>query len=317
MRRRQRVLVLGVGAMAREYLRACQLLSVDAVFVGKSESGMNNFEQSTGILPKRRIEDVEPKDFDGVIIAVNENALSEVLLTVLQRGFSRVLVEKPGGSSIDSFSVLAKEVHQYDAQIYVAYNRRFYATVEKLLALAEEDGGIRSIHFDFTERVKQVAALSIDESIKGDWFFQNSTHLIDLVLYLAPNAVFDANRSSGGLEWHPRASTFSGSGSNPDGIHLTYNSVWGPSGGWEITARSQTKRFALKPLEKLELKYANNELKVFVEEELAEVGGKPGLAKMLRAFLSDGFGDRRLVTWGEQTANAVKYKSILDGTALS
>lgn len=311
----RKLLVLGVGPMAQEYLQACRALSIDATFVGRSLEGMSRFESKTGIRPVSSLAEVRHEDFYAAVIAVNESSLSGVLIQVLRRGFERILVEKPGGSSIDQFQSLADEVSSYPAKVFVAYNRRFYGTVEKLLQVSQADGGIVSIHFDFTERARQVEVLEKDQKTKEDWFFQNSSHVVDLVLHLSPGFVIHQAHASGGLSWHPRASVFSGFGFSNRGVHITYNSVWGPSGGWEVIARSKSLRLVLKPLEALEVTQSDGTKVVYLEEDLTQFPGKAGLAGMLSAFLEEGELDPRLVSWSQQAKNLAVYQAILNGDA--
>ena len=308
-----KILVLGVGPMAEEYLTACQNLSIQPEFVGRSVAGMKRFEAKTGVRPHSSLEGLTAEDFLGVVVAVNEASLSAVLIEVLRRGFKRVLVEKPGGSSLEHFQELSDEVSKYPAKVFVAYNRRFYSTVAKLNELANDDGGLVSIHFDFTERVHIVAELEKDRETKEDWFFQNSSHVIDLVLFLAPGTEIIESRSSGGLPWHPRASHFSGFGWNRDGVHITYNSVWGARGGWEVIARSNTTHFRLKPLEVLEVTRPDGAIESYREEEITEHSGKAGITGMLLAFTEVASEDAGLLTWSEQVHNVKIYRAILDG----
>lgn len=300
--------------MAEEYLKACQILKIDPTFVGRSLRGMEKFEAKTGIRPVPKLDQLAAKDFDGVIIAVDELSLSSALLDVLEHGYQRILVEKPGGSSLDDFPNLSRMVLAHSAEVYVAFNRRFYGTVAKLVETAKSDGGLVSIHFEFTERALQVETLKKDARVKDDWFFQNSSHVIDLVSYLAPGLTISSARVSGQLSWHRRGSTFSGFGCSNQGIHVTYNSVWGPSGGWEVCARTQSLRLELKPFEKLAITYADGSREEFAEENLAAYDGKPGLTMMLSTFLDGSDSESRLVPWSLHALNWPVYRTIIDGT---
>ena len=299
--------------MAEAYLEACKANSIQATFVGRSKAGMEKFEYRTGILPIPSLSLVSPEDFFGVVIAVTETALSSTLLEVLSAGFRRVLVEKPGGSSIGEFPSLHEEVSNYGAEVFVAYNRRFYSTVEKLLKVAKEDGGLVSLHFDFTERAREITSLEKDLETKEDWFFQNSSHVIDLCLYLVPGFKIHHAEVAGGLPWHPNGSIFSGSGVSDQGIQVTYNSVWGPSGGWEIHARTKSIKLILKPLETLEVIQPNGSSEVFHEERLCKLPGKAGLAMMLNTFMDKPYQDARMVSWESHWSNFGTYHSILSG----
>lgn len=311
----KKLLVLGVGPMAEEYLQACKANSIEATFVGRSKTGMKRFESRTGIVPIPSLSLAKPENFYGAVIAVTETALSSVLIEVLRAGFRRVLVEKPGGSSISEFPGLHEEVSSYGAEVFVAFNRRFYSTVEKLLQVANKDGGLVSLHFDFTERAAQIASLEKDLKTKEDWFFQNSSHVIDLSLYLAPGLEIHHAEVTGGLPWHPRGSIFSGLGTAAEGVQVSYNTVWGPSGGWEILARTESIKLALKPLETLEVTLPDGTSEVYTEGRLCKLPGKAGLTGMLNAFIERPPRDPRLLSWEGHWGNFHVYRDILNGVS--
>ena len=71
----------------------------------------------------------------------------------------------------------------FDAKVLIAYNRRFYSSVEKAREIITEDGGIQSCIFEFTEWAHKIIALSKANGVKEHWFLGNSSHVIDLVFH--------------------------------------------------------------------------------------------------------------------------------------
>ena len=62
-----------------------------------------------------------------------------------------ILVEKPAGLNKQKIMEVSELAKEKDAQVYVAYNRRYYASVLKAQEIIAEDGGVTSFNFEFTE----------------------------------------------------------------------------------------------------------------------------------------------------------------------
>ena len=70
------------------------------------------------------------------------------------------------------------------SKIFVAYNRRFYNSSIEAIKIINNDGGVLSFNFDFTEIVKKVEKLKLPKKVKENWFLCNSTHVVDLAFFL-------------------------------------------------------------------------------------------------------------------------------------
>lgn len=61
------------------------------------------------------------------------------------------MLEKPAGLNYKEIKEISDASYAQKAKVYVAYNRRFYASTEKALEIIRADGGLRDMHFEFTE----------------------------------------------------------------------------------------------------------------------------------------------------------------------
>ena len=127
------VLLVGLGSMGRAYAAVLNALHVRSVAVGRSASGAESFTQSTGINAHSgglaawvdRAEAV-PRC---AIVCVSVEETPAVVYALLQLGIRRILVEKPGATTPREIEILSQNADAVAADIFVAYNRRFYASV--------------------------------------------------------------------------------------------------------------------------------------------------------------------------------------------
>jgi predicted dehydrogenase len=281
-----KVLLLGAGPMAVEYAKVLDHLGIDFSVKGRGAESAKNFQARTGKVPLLSWGEVdEVPSFTHCIVAVSEESLLDVTLELAMQGANKILVEKPGAPSIEDMGHNISALTAAGLKVYIAYNRRYYKIIEMLLDQIKLDGGITSIHFDFSERSRVVGELTKAPGVKENWLFHNSTHVLDLVLYISNGAEIDTALSASSLPWHPSGSRFSGVGKTSTGGLLTYNSDWESPGGWEILVRTKHTRFQLKPLETLVVTCSSGETETFEEKCLSNPLYKFGILEMVRDFL--------------------------------
>ena len=65
------------------------------------------------------------------IVAVGVENLASVSMQLLQYGINKILIEKPAGIFFKEITDLVKLANNNKASVFVAYNRRFYASSQK------------------------------------------------------------------------------------------------------------------------------------------------------------------------------------------
>lgn len=171
-------LIVGTGPIAKAHLKALKALSQSVVVVGRSVDRAAAFSAETGTeaLPGGIQSYFEhhpaPKN---AIVCVQPELLSSISVEVLEAGVQRVLVEKPGGLSLAELSHLEAVSLRNHQEVYIAYNRRFYDSVERCTQFIKEDGGVQTFHFDFTELADKIGTLGKSERVLSRWFEANST----------------------------------------------------------------------------------------------------------------------------------------------
>lgn len=309
-----KVLLVGVGAMGKEYGKVLKAQGKEIIAVGRGEKHALEFETLikspviAGGLEQalKNLEELPEK----AIVAVNVDKLAETTKLLIKSGIKHILVEKPAGlnaSEIENVKELSKENH---ANVYVAYNRRFYASTEKALKMIERDGGVTSFSFEFTEWSENIAVIPHPAHVKEEWLLANSSHVIDLAFFLGGAPVKMSSFLSGSLDWHSKASIYAGAGVTEKGALFSYQANWDAPGRWGVEVLTKEHRFYFRPMEKLAIQKRKS---VKIEEVLLstelEDKFKPGLYKQVEAFL-DGKGKEKLLTIDEQAKHMEFYKKM-------
>lgn len=225
-----RILLVGSGPMAQEYAKVLMSLGVCFDVIGRGNDSANRFKENTGIsvITGGLVDAYEklPDKPTHAIIATNVEYLAEHTLFLLSKGINNILVEKPAGLYLEEIEKVADFAKLKQAKVYVAYNRRFYSSVIETQKFIEKDGGVLSFHFEFTEWSHIVEKLNRPKEVLQQWLLANSTHVIDLAFYLGGEPKEICSFISGGTDWHPSASIFSGAGTTVNGALFSYHANW-------------------------------------------------------------------------------------------
>lgn len=286
------IFLIGTGPHAIDYAKVMKAQNVIFTVIGRGEVSAANFEKATGIKAITggvekfiRISGFSANAY--VIIATGTEALMPSLLLVLKAGVEKVLVEKPAAISIGELLANEENLKPYADKVLVAYNRRFYASVAEAKRLIEEDGGLQSMHFEFTEWAHKIEPLHKAFGVKENWFFANSTHVVDLAFFLAGNpAEWQAYSKSGKLTWHEKTN-FAGAGITENGVLFSYISNWESAGRWAIELLTGKRRIYLKPLETIGIQLKGTIPVIeHVFDDSLDKKFKPGLYNQVDDFLN-------------------------------
>lgn len=286
-----KVALIGAGNMAIEYAKVLSDLKIDFSLFGRNEAKAKNFE---AYLTKEKmffggLDNYKNKlsGYSHAIIASNVNSLASNCITLIEDGVKNILLEKPGAASPTEFYSLEEKAKKGDSNIFIAYNRRFFASVEKALELIKEDGGVTSFQFDFTEWSHVIEGLDCDPIEKKYLFLANSTHVVDLAFFMggAPKEINCLNNKE--LNWHSSGGVFAGSGITDNNTLFSYHANWMAPGRWSVEMNTKGYKLILKPMEKLQVQKKGT---VAIEEiqidNSKEINFKPGLYKQTEAFLT-------------------------------
>ncbi len=311
-----KILLLGAGPMAAEYSKVLKALDVPFDTIGRGEVSAANFTRETNMPVitggfQNYIESGQAIP-DKAIVAVSEKQLGITTLNLLQRDVRSILVEKPGGFDLEEITAVAEECERKEAQVYVAYNRRFYASVRKAWEIINDDGGVTSFSFEFTEWSHVIREIPKEEGVKAEWFLHNSTHVIDLAFFLGGKPRTMSCYKAGSLDWHPSGSIYAGAGISETGALFSYQANWEAPGRWGVEFLTKRHRLIFRPLEKLQVQNIGSvAIQELPMDDHLDTRFKPGLYQQIRAFVEKD--TRNLITISEHLKNMDYYQMIRNG----
>lgn len=310
-----RVLLIGAGNMGKAYAKVLNAQNIDFTVITRKQQTADAFEADTG--KKAIVANLDDYLLNNkgcythAINAVNVESLISVSELLIANGILKILVEKPLGMTKESILELNTISKNSNAKIYVAYNRRYYSSTQKALEVVKEDGGIKSVFFEFTEWKSRINWTNYSQIAQERWLIANSSHVIDLAFFFAGEPKIwnsFSGRSNGGDK-----DIFVGSGITEKNVFFSYMANWDAPGRWAVELLTDNHRLYFKPMEKLSIQNLNS---VTVEEltidDSLDIEYKPGIYKEVEDFLSIQSSDK-LKTLEDQLYSMSIYEDILYG----
>ncbi len=286
------ILLVGAGPMAVAYSRVLDALNAAWTVVGRGAHTAAQFTAATGREPAlgglATYLNVHSAPIDAAIVALPVRELAAAARSLLEGGTRRILVEKPAGLTASEIEELARAAARVRADVFVAFNRRFYSSVAVAQRLIAEDGGVTSFHMEFTEFADRVRISVSDHMLLNNWFLANSTHVVDLAFYLGGEPATASGLSAGALDWHPPGASFVGHGQTKVGAVFSWHADWSSAGRWGLDLRTPQRRLILQPLETLAVQDKGSfAVSPYAIADELDRQFKPGLYRQVEAFLSD------------------------------
>jgi predicted dehydrogenase len=301
--------------MATEHARVLKALDADFMVIGRGEANAKALEEKVDapVLAGGLEQVLDNTDFvpRKVIVAVNSCYTSGVAIRLIKYGVKQIFLEKPGFAEVSELDVLNAVAKQYDAKVYIAYNRRFYASVLAAEKIIDEDGGLQSVHFEFTEWTKSVMTKERPKVTLDNWLYSNSTHVLDLAFFLAGFPSQMSSYTGGSISWHTPA-IFTGAGVTEKGVLFSYCANWDAPGRWGVELLTSKHRLYLKPMESLQIQALNSvKVEPYEIDDHLDKEFKPGFYLETKAFLE---GDTaRLCTLEQQWHHVNEVYKKIDG----
>jgi predicted dehydrogenase len=304
--------LIGAGAMAQAYAKVLQHLSQEFDVIGRGGASAETFEAMTGLRVQRGglaaalASSQAPQQ---AIVAVGIEHLACVATELLEAGTRRILLEKPGALNTTTVRTLEQTASRMNADVLIAYNRRFYASTTLARSLIAEDGGATSCTFEFTEWSHVIAPLTTGSAVKAVWFLANSTHVVDLSFHLCGFPADWRAWHSGSLDWHGAAARFCGAGVTEHGVLFSYHADWEAPGRWGVEVLTRRRRFIFRPMEQLHVMALGSvRVEAVAIDDHLDTTFKPGLYRQTKAFLAED--DRLFCTIGEQLQHCAIYDEM-------
>jgi len=304
--------LIGAGPHACEYAKVLKSMNLEFEVFGRSAASAKMFEAATGrpvhtgSLTRALAELPAPTQ---AIVAVSFEQLSRVAIELIEAGTQRILLEKPGGLNLAELGKVATVAARHQADVFIAYSRRFYASTRHARQMIAEDGGPVSCTFEFTEWAHTIVPMALPAEVKQSWAIANSSHVPDLAFHLCGFPKNWKGWHAGTLDWHSSASRFCGAGVTKEGVLFSYHADWEAPGRWGVEVLTRKRRFIFKPMEQLQVTLLGSVKiePVEISDELDRTF-KPGLYEETRAFLEAD--DHLFCTIAEQVQHGAIYSEM-------
>jgi predicted dehydrogenase len=276
--------LVGAGPMAVEHARVLDALGVAYEVIGRGAASAARFTEKTQ-RPVRLDAEGQPAP-SSAIVATPIETLTPLSISLIERGCRRLLVEKPAGLDAAELARLDEAARAHGAEVFIGYNRRFYAATRRAREIIAEDGGVTSFMFEFTEWSHEIVNLPIAPAVKAHWVLANSSHVIDLAFHLGglPRQLHAV--TGGTLSWHPSAAIFAGAGVSDQGAPFSYHANWAAPGRWGVEVMTAKRRLIFRPMEKLHImKIASVAIVEEPIDDELDRRFKPGLYRQVEAFV--------------------------------
>lgn len=276
--------------MAQAYFEVLAHMEQPVTVIGRSAKSAQQFstrfdkEVVTGGL--RSFLAITPDVPAQAIVAVDVNSLADTCEQLIRFGVKRILLEKPGALTLNKLHTLAELARASDTQVFIAYNRRFFASSLRAQQIIEEDGGVLSFDIELTEWAHKIAPLSLPENVKQRWIIANTSHVIDLAFFLGGEPESMQCFQRGSLDWHRSAAAITGAGVTRQGALFSYQGNWRSAGRWGLEISTAKRRLRLTPMETLSQQRVGtvNWQLVDIDDD-ADNTFKPGLFAQVTDFL--------------------------------
>lgn len=283
--------LVGAGPHAREYAKVLLDLKQNFRVIGRGATSASDFQALVGKSVstfglENELELNGAPDY--AIVTVNYHMLALVASKLILAGTGCILLEKPGALNFSEIDKLNSLANAYGAKVWIAYNRRFYASTELAREMIIEDGGATSCVFELTEWSHTIDPMPLPEETKSAWMIANSSHVADLAFHLC-GAPLDWNAwHSGEIPWHLSAARFCGSGITNKGILFSYHADWEGPGRWSVEVITRKRRYIFRPMEVLQIiNLASTSIEHLRLDDVLDLNFKPGLHRQTKSFLDD------------------------------
>lgn len=285
------IAIIGSGPMAQAYVPVLHYLKLPFVVIGRGTESAASFESKTGIAVhvgglKKFLQSNEPPSH--AIVATGMEMLESCAVELMEAGCQTILLEKPGAINRTGLLRIQQIATATATDITIAYNRRYYTSIRQAREMIVEDGGLRAVYFEFTEWAHIIAPLQKGEGVKEHWFLANSTHVVDLAFHFAGLPKDWTAYTSGGLDWHPAASRFTGSGVTEKGVLFNYGADWEAPGRWGLELLTAKRRLILRPMEQLQVQQKGSVvIEAMKADDSLDTDFKPGLYVQVDSWIKN------------------------------
>lgn len=276
-----KVALIGAGYMAREHLRAfadiAQVRIVGIFSRTRERASALASEYNIPLVADSLDALYEQSRPDLVVITVNAHAVDRMVSECCRFPWV-MLAEKPVGLNVASSRFIMQLAQEKQRRVYVALNRRFYASTQALVNGLLDDPDKRLIEVFDQQTPDLLLRMGKNPVEIKHLMFSNGIHVIDYLRMLGRGEIVSVVPI---FPWSSNSETTSMVVATAihfsSGDQAIYRCLWNAPGPWAVTVTTKQKRWELKPLEKLTVQ--NSGARVAESVNLSDIDArfKPGL----------------------------------------
>lgn len=282
-----KIAIIGSGYMAEQHIIAfqsntqCEVVGITS----RNEATALDLAQRYGI---DRVEKNIPDLFknsqaNGVLVAVNEPSAIGVVTQCMAYSW-KILTEKPLGLFVQDTKLLAADAKKKDIDVFVAMNRRHYASTRKAIEFLDNDQGERFVSVIDQENITGALKSGQPREVVERWMVANSIHLIDYFSIFCRGRIINITRP---VQWDNRDPfVIQAVLSFDSGDKGAYTAVWDAPGPWSVSITTRKQMLEMRPLEELNYQKFPEKFKKPVDLGTIDRDYKAGLAQQTAEFIA-------------------------------
>ncbi len=274
-----KVAIVGAGYMAREHIRAFQAVpGVEIVGIHsrtEARAAAMAAEFSIPVVYHTVADMFSQSGARLVVVTVPELQANDVCRACFEHPWT-LLVEKPAGYNVEDATSIAAAARAKGRRVYVALNRRHYASTIALLDDLKNFPGRRLIKVQDQEDMAAAVRAGQPPLVVENWMYANSIHLIDYFTLLGRGSVLKVERT---VPWHKNPGYVAATLTFESGDVGLYEAIWDGPGPWAVTVNTPGKRWELRPLERAFYQLAGSRTLEPIDGDPTDVQFKPGLRR--------------------------------------
>jgi predicted dehydrogenase len=275
-----KVAIIGAGAMAQEHARAFADVpgTVIAGICSRTRAKAEKLAAGFGgcVVYDSPFELAAKSHAQLVVVAVS----AANMYAVGKQAFSSpwtVLLEKPPGLDLAEARDLEKTAAASKRKVYVALNRRHYASTRFVLDDLKPRGGNRHIRVLDQQSLEKARAGGHPPRVVEHWMYANSIHLIDYFRIFGRGTVTGVENEH---RWDPKQpGVVSAKLTFSSGDTGSYEAVWAGPGPWAVSVVGAQRSWEIRPLESVAYQDATDAGPIPVAGDKWDKQFKPGFRR--------------------------------------
>lgn len=273
-----KIAIIGAGYMSKEHIKAFKSFNefhISGIYSRtKLKSEILSFKYDIKYVCDSIDELYLKTEADLVIISVPELSTKDVCEVAFK--FPWVcLIEKPVGYNLKNALEICKLAEKNNTKAYAALNRRHYSSTRKLQQDLISNNEIRVVNVFDQENPQVSLEGGTPKLVIDNWMYANSIHIIDYFTLFCRGSLVNVKNIEKWISGKPCFVLSKLEYSSGDiGI---YEAIWEGPGPWAVTVSTPSKRWELRPLEKLCTQEYKSRKPIIQDVHNWDIDFKPGL----------------------------------------